>query len=195
MSDHEGQQPPTPQPSRQPRSNFRPRPKDPRAVATPAPRPRKRARWNMIGLVVGFVGLLAVAVLLGNGGKGVSMSQVQLSPPPATVSATDNPGAYVPSAGDWTVGVEVLNSDCSGSSGCVATFRIAPKYVGTVPLPNVGATQLAYTVQGAAEPFSGTVSVDAHGTPSPDVHQQVRTSSSSAKLTAVVAGVTFDKNR
>lgn len=102
------------------------------------------------------------------------------------------PGLVELSTDDFKVGVKVLKKKCYGSAGCNVTFRIVPKYVGVLPLPETGTIEVTYEVKGGEDPLVNTFTIEG-GSASYDAEELIGTRKSSAKLKAVVLDVTHSE--
>ena len=83
------------------------------------------------------------------------------SQPAPTAAPPAPPPPKVPTPREFTIGVVVTAQDCPPGGGCVYTYTIEPKYIGTHPLP-ADELRIEYQVTGGHEPQSGDFTV--HGT-------------------------------
>ena len=81
--------------------------------------------------------------------------------PAPTAAPPAPPPPKVPTPREFTIGVVVTAQDCPPGGGCVYTYTIEPKYIGTHPLP-ADELRIEYQVTGGHEPQSGEFTV--HGT-------------------------------
>ncbi|MGH3677798.1 MAG: hypothetical protein ACRDU5_19100, partial [Mycobacterium sp.] len=64
----------------------------------------------------------------------------------------------MPTPAEFQVAVVVTEQNCSGTAGCVYTYRIEPKYIGLHPLPEKEIT-VSYLVTGGHQPQPGDFTV------------------------------------
>jgi hypothetical protein len=83
------------------------------------------------------------------------------SQPAPTAAPRTPPPPKVPTPREFTIGVLVTAQDCPPGGGCVYTYTIDPKYIGTHPLP-ADELRIEYQVTGGHEPQSGDFTL--HGT-------------------------------
>lgn len=85
--------------------------------------------------------------------RGMPTTSTTTQPTTSTTSSTTTTTAapYVPTPGDFTVGVIEVERSCFGSAGCNVTFRPDPKYNGP-PLPAFDRYTVVYEVHGSEDP-------------------------------------------
>jgi hypothetical protein len=80
--------------------------------------------------------------------------QVEAAAPRTPVAAAP----ALPTANEFTVGVQVSGQECDPAGECVYTYTIEPKYVGLHPLPT-DELRVSYRVAGGHDPQDGAFTV------------------------------------
>ena len=117
--------------------------------------PDRIRRWSAALAIFGMLaGGVSIASILIFGDLSKPAPATSRTPPPP-------PPPKVPEPREFTIGVVVTAQDCPPRGGCVYTYTIEPKYIGTHPLP-ADELRIEYQVTGGHEPQSGAFTV--HGT-------------------------------
>jgi hypothetical protein len=169
----------------------------PTAPATPAGPSTKRRRALLIALIAAVVVLFALSSALT-----LALFAANDNSTPAPVSATTSPAApaaaaattkaaprptLTPSPSDFQLTVKVIEQECFGSAGCIVTFRLDIAYTGP-RLPTGVTYEVVYEVRGGEEPLINNFTIQGD-IATQDREQTISTTSSKAKLTAVVTDV------
>lgn len=168
--------------------------------AAPRPAP-SRGVWIASLLMAWAVGIaVGVGVAFGAGAEESAADAAESTTAPATKAAkrttttrttttttTTQPPAP-PEAGDFAIGITVLEKECFGSAGCLVTFRIKPTYKGTSVLDDTTTYTVVYEIAGGDEPQVNRFTITGD-TASFPAEEMIRTPSSSAKLVAKATSV------
>ena len=123
-----------------------------------------------------------------------SSSAASPSSEPTRMEFSDQDLADQLAASDFIVSLKVKKKHCFGSAGCNVTFRIDPSFVGSSELPESGEIEVTYKVKGAEDPYTNTFTIDSDGTAHFDSEEDVSTTSSSKRLTAVATDVEWNES-
>jgi hypothetical protein len=116
-----------------------------------------------------------------------TVSQSSTNAKPASTEEA-GPSYDNPSKSDFGLSVKTLTKECFGSAGCNVTFRIKVAMNNAVNLDPDKTYEVTYKVRGGDEPLINTLEITGSDY-STDSEELISTSSSSAKLTAVVTDI------
>jgi len=168
----------------------------PTPPATPAEPSTKRRPALLIALIAAVIVLFALS-----GALTLALFAANDNGTPAPASATTRPAApaaaattkaaprptFTPSPSDFQLTVKVIEKECFGSAGCLVTFRLDIAYTGP-RLPTDVTYEVVYEVRGGEEPLINNFTIQGD-IATQDREQTISTTSSKAKLTAVVTDV------
>jgi hypothetical protein len=167
---------------------------------TPVPQPptKKSRRWPWILVaVVALFAAVGLGAALGGGGTtetpSTSTSQESTADPveeEVEPEPAPEPEYYEPTKRDFELTVKTLGKECFGSAGCNIEFRIEVTQDFTQQLDPLKTYEVTYEVRGTEDsPYINTLEVtgDEYYT---DEYELAGTTTSGAKLTAVVTDVT-----
>jgi hypothetical protein len=165
------------------------------------PPAKRRHRWIpwvaypavfLVGVTVGMTGEDATAPAASSPEPTATASSTAPAEPAEETTVPSEPAEPLygePSKSHFTLSVKTLKKECFGSAGCLVTYRILVDYSGGPTLDPSKTYEVIYEVRGGEDgPVTNTLTVT--GTESSvDKEESLSTSSSKAKLTAVVTDV------
>jgi hypothetical protein len=177
----------------QPQPGWQPQPQ-PTDQATASPKGSRRWPW-IVGIIAAFLVGLGIG-LAANGGTDEDQTTAEqpVSTPPAAQSPTTletdvQPAFHEPSKSDFDLTIKTISKECFGSAGCNITFRVKLAYDSSAGQLDPDKTyELTYKIRGGDEPLTNTLEITGEDY-STDQEEFIGTSSSTAKLTAVVTDV------
>jgi hypothetical protein len=143
----------------------------------------------IIGIALGAAGGSDLSASSANPTVTTTVHATASSDSPAAAS-TPEPAPFHASSKDFKLGVKTLSKECFGSAGCNITFRIDPQYIGSGTLPTEGTVEVTYQVKGGEDPLVNTFTIE-NGSASFESEEMISTTSSKARLTAVVTDVSY----